>query len=714
MIAATSVILFLSLGILVIKQNPARRIGWVFALICITMANYYFTSLFLFPSDTFNPTIIPIPLRVKWAFISFSSALFLHLVSYYYQENFRSKILKILPFAYIISFLFFLLSLLSKTIISGALYRGPYSIIGPVPGSLLPIYLLYLGIIVLFGTGGLLYSYFKKTSNLVRYQIQLILLPIAFLIISIAVNSILIINSNTGEIDHYFGDISFMISGFLFAKAVLHFGAVTGRPVFFGDIIRSILLGSLAAIILFFSTKADLFLTEVFGFSFPLSTLIAFIIIIFMFPILWSLFGHLIKNLNMGKPLDTVEVLADKLKVDLNQDAMKIFVQLLTDFMHLDGVAIAEVERGPVSYFIIKARYGNLNLSINQKIPVTEQQLLDHPYIINGPFDHQNSNFANLGIGLIYPIHSFLSKLNWIDYLLLGNQTNESAFSASDLMKISKLIKSFQTFYGNNITRYWNGTKTAAINLPATGIAIQLLGELQIWRNGVRIEDKEWGGDLNRYLLAYLLWKAPQGVAREEIIEFLWPETSSQLTANRFHVALHHLRNLLDPGAQGSKESNIIVYEGGRYRFNIGNAWLDVDQFERLTRSNSLKDWQEAVALYQGAYLQNLTWQFPIDVEIQRQMLENKFIKTLKKCIVAVQPDESILYLQKLTAKEPGNHEIQRKLIQYYLDRGMNDQAIHSVTLWQKAVLEFDIPTPVEILELWAQIRKNISKTGKN
>ena len=115
------------------------------------------------------------------------------------------------------------------------------------------------------------------------------------------------------------------------------------------------------------------------------------------------------------------------------------------------------------------------------------------------------------------------------------------------------------------------------------------------------------GWDLNRYLLAYLLWKAPQSVTREEIIEFLWPETSSQLTANRFHVALRYLRNLLDPESRGGKESNIIVYEGGRYRFNKANAWLDVDQFERLTKSNSLKDWKEAVTLYQGVYLQNLT-----------------------------------------------------------------------------------------------------------
>ena len=285
-----------------------------------------------------------------------------------------------------------------------------------------------------------------------------------------------------------------MISGFLFARAVLRYGVVNGRPVLFSDIIRSILIGSLAALLLVFSTKADLFLTTFFGFLFPLSTLITFIIIIFMFPILWSSFGNWVEKLKMRKPVEPVEVLAERLNIDLNQEAMIILVQLLTEYLHLDGVAIAEVEKGTPSYFIIKALHGNLNLSINQKIPVTDKQLVKHPYLISSPLIDQNCLFSNPGIVLIYPIHSFLSKLDWIDYLLLGNQTNGSIYSASDLMKISDLIKSFQTFYQNNVSRYWDGTKSNAYIFPKTGIAIQLLGELQIWRNGVRIEDKEWGG----------------------------------------------------------------------------------------------------------------------------------------------------------------------------------------------------------------------------
>ena len=632
------------------------------------------------------------------------------MVSYYYPLDLQAKIKKLLPFAYIISFLLFLLSIFSKLIISGALYRGPQEIIGPIPGILLPVYLIYMVLIVLLGTGGLIYSYFKNSSSPVRHQIELMLVPISFLLFSLAANFILVMNLGERETPHQIGDLAFMISGFLFARAVLRFGVVTGRPVLVVDIVRSILIGSLAALFLFFSTKADLFLTTIFGFSFPLSTLIAFIIIIFMFPILWSSSECWIEKLKTGKSVETVEVLAKKLNIDLNQEAMNIFLQLLTKYLHLDGAAIVEVDKGTASYFIVKAIYGNLGLSINQKIPVSDKQLVKHPTLIGSPLVDRNGLFANPSIGLIYPIQSFLSKLDWIDYLLLGNQTNGRIFSATDLMKISELIKSFQTFYTNNVSRYWDGTKSTPYNFPKTGIAIQLLGELQIWRNGVRIEDKEWGGDLNRYLLAYLLWKSPQSVTREEIIEFLWPETSSQLTANRFHVALHHLRNLLDPESRGGKESNIILYEGGRYRFNKQNTWLDVDRFEQLAGSNLLTDWREAIALYQGAYLQNLTWQFPIDVEIQRQMLENKYIKTLKKCIDAVQPDESILYLQKLTAKEPGNHKIQQRLIQYYLDRGMNNQAAHAVNLWQKAVLEFDIPTPTEILDFWAQIRNNIPK----
>jgi two-component SAPR family response regulator len=129
---------------------------------------------------------------------------------------------------------------------------------------------------------------------------------------------------------------------------------------------------------------------------------------------------------------------------------------------------------------------------------------------------------------------------------------------------------------------------------------------LEIFLDQDRVPDTAWGDAKARELLLYLL-SHPAGRTREQIGFALWPEASPALRKNAFHVALHHLREVL-----GRPEW--IVFEEDRYRINPRFAVeLDAHQFEielRAARSVFMKTGDEAplaraLALYRGDFLQD-------------------------------------------------------------------------------------------------------------
>jgi two-component SAPR family response regulator len=120
------------------------------------------------------------------------------------------------------------------------------------------------------------------------------------------------------------------------------------------------------------------------------------------------------------------------------------------------------------------------------------------------------------------------------------------------------------------------------------------------------VPNTAWGDTKPRELLLYLLTH-PAGRTREQIGSALWPQASPAQRKNAFHVALHHLREVL-----GRPEW--VVFEEERYRINPGfAARLDAHQFEielRAARAVLMKTGDEtplkrALALYRGDFLQD-------------------------------------------------------------------------------------------------------------
>jgi DNA-binding SARP family transcriptional activator len=241
-------------------------------------------------------------------------------------------------------------------------------------------------------------------------------------------------------------------------------------------------------------------------------------------------------------------------------------------------------------------------------------------------------------------------------------------------------------------------------------LEIRVLGPLQVARHGELLPESAWGSEKAKALLAYLLWKSPLGVGREELSQRLWPDRSVDEAANVFHVTLHRLRRALQLEGEGDKAEGYIQHERGWYRFNIqAPHWLDVKAFQELAARSEAASLKAAVELYRGAYFEDMTWAFPPEIEAERRRLEQLHGDTLRRLASQTNSREASLYLEKLLAIEPGDETVHQALVLNYLARGRSDLARHQITRWQQALADLDLEPLPEALELW----QRVEVTGK-
>src|SRR5947207_2547620 len=105
---------------------------------------------------------------------------------------------------------------------------------------------------------------------------------------------------------------------------------------------------------------------------------------------------------------------------------------------------------------------------------------------------------------------------------------------------------------------------------------IELLGGFYARRNGqvvARFQSRKTGA-----LLAYLALNPSKQLAREELIERLWPETDLLVGRHRFCQSLFTIRRLLEP--KGVPKRSIVTGTHAYVRLSGEVVSTDVAEFE--------------------------------------------------------------------------------------------------------------------------------------
>jgi DNA-binding SARP family transcriptional activator len=120
------------------------------------------------------------------------------------------------------------------------------------------------------------------------------------------------------------------------------------------------------------------------------------------------------------------------------------------------------------------------------------------------------------------------------------------------------------------------------------GLVVHALGPMRVERAGQAID--RWGGDKAgsrqaQAIFAFLFDRAERGVAKDEVLELVWPDTDLERADLAFHRTMVGLRRTVDPRG-GGRASAAIRFGNDRYRLDPSFiAWSDVAAFEGLLAS---------------------------------------------------------------------------------------------------------------------------------
>src|SRR5947208_1729376 len=124
-------------------------------------------------------------------------------------------------------------------------------------------------------------------------------------------------------------------------------------------------------------------------------------------------------------------------------------------------------------------------------------------------------------------------------------------------------------------------------------LTIHVLGHLVIKNDGYRLDKLPKKA---RALLAFLAAQNGEAVSRERLADLLWPYQGSEQGRHSLRNCLLELRKALGQGAASDLAADFA-------NCRIQDANIDLDDFERLSRSRDRRELQTAADLYRGDFL---------------------------------------------------------------------------------------------------------------
>jgi DNA-binding SARP family transcriptional activator len=280
--------------------------------------------------------------------------------------------------------------------------------------------------------------------------------------------------------------------------------------------------------------------------------------------------------------------------------------------------------------------------------------------------------------------------------------------------------------YHSNTTRNQLGTAILGIIeqkivIPEViRLEIHCLDGFQVRFGGERVE--RWESTKARSLLQYLMIKPRKPVAKEELMEALWPDCDPRVSGNNLKAAMHGLRqtfnNLLD------KEQNLpyIVYSQGTYQINPDIfLWLDVEQFEQHWQTGrrlqaegdmnkAMQEFRLAEELYKGEYLEDdpyEEWTL-----LRREALHDIYLNILSKlaenCLQNADYENCIAYSIKTLDRDNCREDAYQRVMRCYNRLGLRNRALQWYEICRKTIAaQLDTEPDQATVNLYRQLVNN-------
>lgn len=252
-------------------------------------------------------------------------------------------------------------------------------------------------------------------------------------------------------------------------------------------------------------------------------------------------------------------------------------------------------------------------------------------------------------------------------------------------------------------------------------LRISLLGPMTVTRSdGTQVKGILWQRIKVRALLTYLALHQGQPVSRETLIELLWPEMDYETARNNLNTTVYNLRRSLEPKLKRVSNSRYIVYEDGCYLlYGQSKHWLDVHAFttdlRRARNAYNIREaihiYEQALALYRGDYLQDLTTTGIFSFGEQNR-LRHLYLSALEDLGELHERQNRFLEAENLYLKvlaiDPCIESACQKLMRLSINQGhLAEAAVHYQRLAEALNRELNVEPSMEIKQLRERVQQS-------
>ena len=252
-----------------------------------------------------------------------------------------------------------------------------------------------------------------------------------------------------------------------------------------------------------------------------------------------------------------------------------------------------------------------------------------------------------------------------------------------------------------------------------TCLEVRCLGRFEIYNGSERIE--RWQSVKSKEILQYLLTKPREPILKDTLIDILWPDCSIKAANNNLKAAVHGLRQSLSNLFQSNPVAPCVLNIQGSYLINPEiELQIDVEKFEKHFRlgrhfektgniRQAVEEFEEAEALYGGDFLEDEPYEEW--TLLRREALKDTYLFILSKladhAILENDPENCILYCQKILGKDPCREDAYRRLICCYSRLGQRNRAIRWYEICRLTIeKELDSPPDTQTRTLYEQLLK--------
>lgn len=244
-------------------------------------------------------------------------------------------------------------------------------------------------------------------------------------------------------------------------------------------------------------------------------------------------------------------------------------------------------------------------------------------------------------------------------------------------------------------------------------LMICLLGSFQLLKAGRPVLLRQ--GGKSEALLSHLSLQTQHGIAREKILQLLWPTSNTTLAGQALHSLVYSLHKLTGDALGG--DAPVVRCEGG-YRLNSeAGVGVDVARFDILAnrgdQSNQIGDQAAAIRAYSGAvdlYRGELYLDIDIYTIVERERLRVRYLTLLAHLadyhFEMQNYDACLEYGWRLLACDPCREDSHRLVMRCDVRQGKRAAALHQYRVCVSILRnEFNAAPEPSTTALFEQIR---------